>query len=71
MKHTKAGNPCIEKAREDEPIFVLRGQDNLAPALVRLWASRARALGCSSEKVQDAIECADAMEAYPTRKDPD
>ena len=30
---------------EDEPVFLLRGQDVLAPSLILDWASRMRALG--------------------------
>jgi hypothetical protein len=35
-------NSCLNKAREDEPIFVLRANDPIAPAMVRLWASTYR-----------------------------
>ena len=30
---------CYEKAHPDEPLFVLRANDVLAPYLVRIWAS--------------------------------
>jgi len=30
---------------EDEPVFLLRGQDALAPTLLLDWASRLRSLG--------------------------
>jgi len=30
---------------EDEPVFLLRGQDALAPSLLLDWASRMRSLG--------------------------
>lgn len=30
---------CLHAAAEDEPLFVLRAQDRMAPALVRLWAA--------------------------------
>lgn len=30
---------------EDEPVFLLRGQDALAPSLMLDWASRMRSLG--------------------------
>jgi hypothetical protein len=33
-------NSCLNKAEDDEPLFILRASDPLAPALVRLWASR-------------------------------
>jgi len=34
-----------EKIPKDEPVFLLRGQDALAPSLLLDWASRLRALG--------------------------
>jgi hypothetical protein len=33
------------KIPEDEPVFLLRGQDALAPSLLLDWASRMRSLG--------------------------
>lgn len=63
---TLAKTPC------DEPIFVLRAQDELAPDLVRLWAVRAKNRAeISDEKYAEAMTCADAMQAWPTRKLPD
>lgn len=38
-----AGPSCLTKAHDDEPLFVLRANDALAPQLVREWASRYRA----------------------------
>ena len=40
LKREELSNPfgCLGKAADDEPIFVLRGQDLLAPTLVRQWA---------------------------------
>lgn len=35
----KATDECLKKAGEDEPLFVLRAQDILAPVLVRFWAT--------------------------------
>lgn len=34
------GNSCLNKAADDEPLFVLRANDPLAPDLVRKWAER-------------------------------
>lgn len=62
---------CIAKASDDEPVFVLRAQDLLAPQLVRLWAERADLHGCGPEKVEEAYKLADAMERWPNRKFPD
>lgn len=62
---------CLAKLKPGEPYFVLRGQDTLAPDLVREWASFAAADGCPQEKLDDANRIADAMEAWPHRKAPD
>lgn len=37
------GPSCLTNAEDDEPLFVLRANDELAPQLVREWASRYRA----------------------------
>ena len=31
------GQGCLGKARDDEPVFVLRAKDQFAPILVGLW----------------------------------
>ncbi len=41
MATKEQGDSCYEKAAPDEPIFVLRAQDFLAPEIVREWAYRA------------------------------
>jgi hypothetical protein len=68
---TKHNSVTLVKARDDEPIFVLRAQDMLAPALVRRWADEAERAGCPAVKVIEARTIADAMERWPTRKLPD
>jgi hypothetical protein len=68
---TKHNNPYLAKVADDEPIFVLRAQDQLAPALVRAWADFAEMSGCPDEKVAEARLCANQMQAWPRRKYPD
>ena len=34
---TKLNDPCLKKAADDEPIFVLRAQDVVAPIVVMFW----------------------------------
>ena len=63
---TKHDNPCITKAADDEPLFVLRAQDVSAPDLVRQWAS-ANSLNAPN-KAESARRIADRMEAWHTRK---
>lgn len=37
------GPSCLTSAADDEPIFVLKSTDELAPEIVREWASRYKA----------------------------
>ncbi len=46
---------------EDEPVFLIRGQDLVAPLVVREWAKLARLAGASNEIVQAAYRQAEAM----------
>jgi hypothetical protein len=68
---TKHNSVTLGRAQDDEPIFVLRAQDTLAPALVRRWADEAERAGCPAVKFIEARAVADAMEQWPTRKLPD
>lgn len=78
---TKHTDTCLQKAGDNEPIFVLRAQDITAPGLVRMWAILARErakdqrTGAVSKaldaKLQEAEELAQAMEKWPRRKVPD
>jgi hypothetical protein len=67
----KQAGGCLGKAAWNEPLFILRGQDQLAPALVRAWAALAKEHGCSADKVAEAIDLAHKMEGWPVRKWPD
>lgn len=75
MSNTKEkGVPTFDKALPDEPVFVLRAQDMLAPEIVREWAYRARKEGVDPEKVDAARRVADQMEDWQinnTKKKPD
>jgi len=62
---------CFERAAENEPLFVLRAQDKLAPIVVRMWAELAAFHGAGLEKVHEAKRLAFEMEQWPTRKLPD
>ncbi len=41
IKSQELSNPnsCLNRAAPDEPIFVLKSTDELAPHIVRVWAS--------------------------------
>ncbi len=71
IKRIEAESGCFSKAHPDEPLFVLRAQDALAPNIVRSWASLAEQQGTPPEKVREARELADQMEAWHTTKIPD
>ena len=69
----------FSKESLDEPMFVLRASDKLAPALVREWARQfavhemARINGNSfyQKKFREALALADAMEAWSHREFPE
>lgn len=49
---------------EDEPVFLIRGQDVAAPNAVRAWAREATRCGADRAIVEAAEEQADAMEEW-------
>lgn len=67
---TKLNSDCLHNAADDEPIFVFRAQDKTAPGFIRAWAAQNHALGMSQSKVGKALQVADEMEAWHTRKMP-
>lgn len=54
-----------------EPVFTLRAQDVLAPAVVRAWCEMASVLSVNPEKIREARQIALAMEHWISRKVPD
>ena len=67
------GEGCLGKAALDEPVFILRGQDVLAPNLIRLWAQQLIERADLPErgvddkythKAAEALEIADAMDEW-------
>ena len=70
----REGVTSFEKAAEDEPVFVLRAQDMLAPEIVREWAYRAQCEGAPIAKCDEARAIANDMEQWQIahrRKVPD
>ncbi|HEV2365192.1 MAG TPA: hypothetical protein VGS12_13455 [Caulobacteraceae bacterium] len=51
-----------------EPVFLLRGQDLIAPDVVRYWASLAYANGVHPAVIEQALSQADALERWAPRK---
>ena len=60
---------CYESADPDEPMFVLLGRDPLAAELVRAWAAWRMKYRGPSEKVDEALACAAAMDEWRRRDD--
>lgn len=54
-----------------EPIFLLRGRDQLAADAVRHWAAKASVAGVRGPKVVEALEISSAMEIHAPRRLPD
>jgi len=53
-----------KKIPEDEPVFVLRGQDMCAPKVVEFWADEAEGLGAKPNIVKAAREHAKRMRVW-------
>jgi hypothetical protein len=53
---------------EDEPVFILRGQDRLAAGIVRIYAELSERDGADPELVEACRRQADRMEAWPVKK---
>lgn len=56
------------KIPEDEPVFLLRGQDKVAAATVRIWAVLHRLSGGGEQIARLASHHADLMEQWPKKK---
>lgn len=56
---------------EDEPVFLLRAQDDIAARVVRYWADQAEEAGANPDIVARARAHAEKMEAWQTKKVPD
>ena len=56
---------CLNKAQDDEMIFVLLGRDPAAPMAIREWVERRIEMGKNSRtdiQIIEAQNCADYME---------
>lgn len=67
----KSNDRCLLKVADDEPIFVLRAQDFLAPLVVRFWITLAKMAGMNPNRLDEAHDIARLMECWPSRKMPD
>ena len=72
----KHDDPCIKAAADDEPLFVLRANDELAPDIVIFWANaylrKHTNAGTMTEvrlaKYAEAVETAGKMEDWKRKK---
>lgn len=69
---TLAGPSCLTAAADDEPLFVLRANDELAPTIVREWSHAyqrskggpALMTAAQLQKLREAQRCAFDMESW-------
>lgn len=68
MKHAREDYNHIQdpsgKIPADEPVFLLRAQDKVAPDIVEEWAIAARKAGADNEIVNHAFEHASLMRKW-------
>ena len=60
---------CLNKAADDEPVFVLLARDPCAAQTVRAWASMSNGVH-SDKKRAEALRCADLMDSYRQTRTP-
>lgn len=58
---------CLQKLKEGEPFFVLRGQDVSSPKVVIHWIAK-NFENVPDDKLREAFECALRMKHYSPRK---
>lgn len=72
MKHARPDYNRIQDPAglipEDEPVFIIRAQDAIGEATVRLWAALNDASGGDPRLTKLANEHADLMRAWPKKK---
>ena len=71
MTAAEGATYLIYECPADEPVFILRGQDILAPAAVFAWAHSAERHGVSLKKLGGAWRAAEKMLTWKTRRMPD
>lgn len=68
MKHAREDYNRIQDPDniipDDEPVFLIRAQDYVAPDAVRAWAELASNAGASDDIVTAALAQAEAMEQW-------
>lgn len=68
MKHARSDYDRIQDPAgiipEDEPVFIIRGQDLLGPEILRKYAYAARRVGAEDDIIQAVLDHAEAMEEW-------
>ncbi len=68
MKHARDDYDRIQDPAglipEDEPVFLIRGQDRAGPATLRAWVELARAHGAADDILDLVVRHATAMESW-------
>jgi hypothetical protein len=55
----------LNRAADEEPLFVIRAKDKLSASMVRQWAEAAAMTGAHEpEKIQEARQLAEIMETW-------
>jgi hypothetical protein len=61
----KDSSSCLNRANDNEMLFVLRGHDAAAPAIIRMWVQMRVTMGknrLDDDQMQEALACATIME---------
>ncbi len=70
MKHAREDYNRIQDPAnlipDDEPVFLLRGQDLAAPHAIAAWVEKAHSLGASKEITDAAIDQIAKMKVWQT-----
>ena len=64
-------NGTVRVIPADEPLFLIRGQDQVSGDVVRVWANFARMHGASQDILDAATAQAALMDQWPKKKVPD
>lgn len=64
MEAAERGEGCLGRSQDDEPVFILVARDRLAADIVRQWAFEAKSLQVNQDKVAEAYDLADQMDAW-------
>lgn len=65
------GEGILAKAPDDEPLFIMRGQDSIAADMVEKWVIFASAMGVNKRKLLEARNVVDEMRHWHIHKIPD